>query len=286
MKNVWAAIFCLLLTVLGMQLFAQDEDSEEKRPWTDKAELGAVFTGGNSESSTFSFKNDYTYNWDNANFTFKMGGFRAESVTFTRFAVGTLTDFTVVEEETRQTTGEKYFLSLKYDRQIRKTLFWFTGLDWDRNEFAGIKNRYSGSAGLGNIWADSDERKFRTDYGVQYTREDLVFEKPGTDDSYASAIASYQFFQKVGKSSSFKQDFKANLNLDDTDDWRAELDNGFTTAITDMVALKVGLLFLFDNQPAFSQISLQNAEGEEVGKVAYELDELDTVFTTSLVINF
>lgn len=286
MKINWKGIFCLVLTLMGMLTFAQDEESEEKRAWSDKAELGAVFTGGNSESSTFSFKNDYTYGWDNANFTFKAGGFRAESVTFTRFAVGNPSDFQVIEEKTRETTGEKYFINLKYDRQINETFFWFTGLDWDRNEFAGIENRYSVNAGVGNIWVDSDRQKFRTDYGFQYTKEDLVFETVGSDDSYASAIASYKFFQKVGKNSDFKQDFKFNLNLDDTDDWRVELDNGFTTAISGMVALKVGLLLLFDNQPAFTEISLRDSDGNDIGNVAYELDDLDTVFTTSLVINF
>lgn len=274
--------FLTILFVCSAAMSFGQESEEEKRPWTNVTELSVASTSGNSEGTTYSFKNDYAYAWDNANFTFKLGGFRADSVTFNRFATGTLDDFVIVEEKDRETTAEKYFLNLKYDRQITEKFFWFTGLDWDRNEFAGIDNRYSASAGVGNIWVDADRQKFRTDYGIQYTKEDLIFEQPGFDDSYASAIASYKWFQAIGASSSFKQDFKFNLNLDDTDDWRMELDNGFTTSISDKVALKLGLLLLFDNQPAFTRVPLQNTDLS----VPLELDDLDTVFTTSLVINF
>lgn len=267
------------LFIISVSVFGQEE---EKRPWTNVAELSAVVTGGNSEATTYSFKNDYNYAWDSANFNFKIGGFRADSTTFSRFATGTADNFVIVEEKTTETTAEKYFMNLKYDRKINEKFFWFTGLDWDRNEFAGIDNRYALSAGVGNIWVDTDRRKFRTDYGIQYTKEDLIFEQPGFDDSYASAIASYKWFEAIGKNSTFTQDFKFNLNLDDTDDFRAELDNGFATAISSKVALKIGLLFLFDNQPAFTRIQLQNTDVF----VPLELDELDTVFTTSLVINF
>ena len=282
MKKVSLSMIVLVAWTMALPAFSQ-ESEEEKRPWTNVAELSAVFTGGNSESSTFSFKNDYAYAWDNANFTFKFGGFRAESVTFTRFAQGTVDNFTIVENKDREKTGENYFVALKYDKKITEKFFWFTGFNWDRNEFAGIKNRYSVSGGVGNIWLDTDRRKFRTDYGVQYTQEDLVFEQAGFDDTYASAVVSYSWFEAVGKNSAFKQDLKVNWNLDETDDWRAELDNGFTTSISEKVALKIGLLLLFDNQPAFATLPLLGADGVQV---PYELDDLDTVFTTSLVINF
>lgn len=281
MKRSTLLLVVLVAFLIVPPAFSQ-ESEEEKRPWTNVSELSLVYTGGNSKASTFSFKNDYAYAWDDANFTFKVGGFRADSVNFTRFATGTVDNFTIIEDEDRVKTGENYFAALKYDKNITDKFFWFTGFNWDRNEFAGIKNRYSVSGGVGNIWVDTDARKFRTDYGFQYTQEDLVFEQPGFDDSYASAIASYQWFEAVGKNSAFKQDFKFNLNLDETDDWRFDLDNSFTTSVSKSVALKIGLLLLYDNQPAFATLPLQGSELD----VPYELDNLDTVFTTSLVVNF
>jgi hypothetical protein len=53
------------------------------------------------------------------------------------------------------------------------------------------------------------------------------------------------------------------------------------------LALKVSLQFLYDNQPSFEELPLFDTAGVDTGTaVLAELDELDTVFTSSLVMSF
>ena len=54
-----------------------------------------------------------------------------------------------------------------------------------------------------------------------------------------------------------------------------------------MLALKVSLLWLYNNVPAFRQLELRPSAGEEpIGTVLQQLDELDTIFSVSLVVDF
>ena len=263
--------FFVVLAVLSWSVAAQDAE-EVARPWSNSLELGAAWTSGNTETNNFNFKNVYQYKFEKGIFSLKAGALRAETTDFTFRAVG---NEVVVEKETRQ-TDEKYSLNLKYEHEVSKKFFWFTGLDWEKNEFAGIKNRTSVSLGVGNVWADSERTKFRTDYGVQYTNEEAVFEPAGFDDSYGSIRVSYKLEQKIGANADFSQDFVASTNFDETSDFRVNLGNKLSTGITKKLALSVGLDFIYDHQPAVVP----------VGNLTHELEELDTVFTTSLVINF
>lgn len=289
MKRKIILTLLLLVWLLPCLVFSEEQKAPEQS-WKDSAELSIVQTGGNSESLTIGFKNLYEYKWTNALFTFKAGAIRAENTTFTRYVLETTGD--VIEEETTEKTAENYYLNGKYDRKISKNFFWYGGAGWNRNEFAGIENRYYVSGGVGNIWWDTEKRKFKTDYGVQYTKENPVFEPPNFDDAYAAARLSYNYFQKIFQASSFNQDFEWITNLEETSDFRASLLNSLTTALNSHISLKVGLDLFFDNEPAFEEIPEVNIDPATMARIPtgntfpYELDELDYLFTTALVITF
>lgn len=283
-KLIYTVIIMMAITCFAS---AAEEKEEPKRSFTDSAEFSLVQTGGNSEASTLGFKNLFQYKWTNALLTVKAGGIRVENTTFTRFALGTEGEYTVVEEKKTEKTAENYYLNGKYERNISAKLFWIAGAGWDRNEFAGIKSRYSAHGGVGNILIDSERRKFRFDYGLQYTKETPVLKTAGYDDSYAAFRLSYNYFQKIFTSSAFNQDFELITNLDETSDFRSSLMNSFSTSMNRHLALKVGLDLIYDNKPAFESIVLYDVDTlEQIGSVAYQLDELDYVFMTSFVITF
>ena len=269
-----------LLAIVSVMIFAQ-----ESKPWTNALDLSVVGTGGNSESSTLGFNNDYSYKWEKAGFNLKAGAIRVENTRYTRYAEGSLEDFTLFEESETIKTDEKFFLKSRYDHTMSEKTFWYFGLDWDRNEFAGIANRYAASSGVGNKWIDTESVKFSTSYGLVYTVEDPVFEPEGYDDRYASLKLSYVWLRNLGKNISFKQDFDLAVNLEETDDYRADLKNSLSTSLNQHLALKVGLDFAFDNQPAFQPVPLID-NGVTTGTVAFELDNLDYIFTTSLSIKY
>lgn len=278
MKNLW----WMLLPLGILPVFGQEEAA---KPWSNKTELSLVGTFGNSESQTLGFGNSFSYKKGPAEFTAKLNGIRAENTKVTRTAMEVGGGISVVEESVTEKTAEKYVAALKYQRKVLERLFWFSGLDWDRNEFAGISNRTGVSAGVGHVWKDADDHKFKTDYGFQYITETPVVEPEGYDDAYMAARVDADWMIKFTPNATFEQSLRTALNLDDSDDYRAALDNGLTVSMKSGLALKVGLQFLYDHQPGFSEIPWV-VDGIPSGTIPYQLDEWDTTFTTSLVIDF
>ena len=269
---------------------AQDKPSDTAGRFTDSAEFSYVATAGNSQTATLGFKNTLGRKWGKSAFELKAGGVRAQTTTRTRTAVGPdSTNFTVFESEDTALSAESYFLGGRYDRKLSLRVFWFGGGGWSRNRFSGIQNRYEAAGGVGNIWADSDRVKFRTDYALSYTREDDVVASPGVKDSFAGFRFSWKLERKIGDTTTYGNELILDENLDDTSDLRGNMVNSLAVSMTRRLALKISLQSLYDHQPAFREIDLLAPPppgGAKTGTVLDELDSLDTIFTASLVVNF
>ncbi len=248
------------------------------RSWAETAELSYVVTGGNAETSTLGFKNSFTKKWDGSNFELKTGAVRASSTT-TRFALGPSdTDFDVVKET--DLTAESYDLNGRYDRNIGDHAYWFAGAGWERNRFAGVENRASAAAGLGNRWADQDRLKYRTDYAVTYTKQDDVTEPPGFEATYAGFRLTSNLFLKLGPNGSYGNDTLVDENLKETTDLRVNMSNWVAVSMSNHLALKVNLQLLYDHQPAVRELDRVTALGGPV--VSKVLIDLDTLTRSSL----
>ena len=119
--------------------------------------------------------------------------------------------------------------------------------------------------------------------------------------SSSSAVGvpeTYDYLNKFTESVEFESRLVYDYNVDETDDWRAAWVNSLAVYMTKRLALKVALLLQYANSPA-----LADPQGivDDMGNPVYtipadptspqlmgspQLDELDTIFTTSLVINF
>jgi hypothetical protein len=286
MKVRSAVVPCLvLLALIATPVFAADAP---KLGWSDTAELSYVQTAGNSESSTFGFGNKLVRTWEKALFTFKAGGIRAESTAFARTASWIDDAHYRVDEKSLSTlTAENYFLNAQYDRKITERFFWNAGAGWDRNKFAGIENRYMAYAGVGNIWVDRDKVKFRTDYSATYTkRDDVVFDET-RKDKFAGFRFAWDYMHKFGSATTYTNTLALDDNLQETSDWRGDMVNSVAVAMSKNLALKASLRWLYANQPARVDVPLTNAlPPPEPQSVPVPLDKLDTIFTTSLVINW
>lgn len=287
--SITRAAFALLVAS-GSAMAQENPPPPPPDRWQDTAELSYVVTAGNSESNTLGFKDKLWRNWDKSAFVLNAGAVRSESTTTTSiFAVGTPHNFDVTEDRTTALAAESYYLNGRYDRKITDHFFWFGSVGWDRNRFAGIDNRYTGVGGVGNIWADSDRLKFRTDYAVTYTKQVDVVDNPNFDGTFLGARVSWNYLQMFGANTTFTNDLIFDDNLDDTADFRANMINGISVSMTKRLALKASLQWLYDNRPSFKEIDIFDLPppgGTKQGMVLVELKELDTIFTTSLVINF
>jgi len=264
-----------LLVLGGSAALADDENTG----WTDTAEFSFVATGGNSESTSLGFKNTLAREWDNSSVTFRAAGIRVETTTFTRTATGGV----VTETETTETTAEAYNVNGRYDRKISDRFFWYTGVGWDRNEPAGIENRYIAEGGVGNVWFDTDDVKFKTNYALTYTDQEDVFPVPGLEDTFIGARFAWDYMNKLGENTTYTNVLVLDDNLDETSDWRADMSNGLAVAMSEKLALKVGLKLLYDNEPA---IELIPDTLDPLNPVPFPLEELDTILLISLVVDF
>jgi hypothetical protein len=274
---------CLLTSVPGS---AQDPPPEKKLGWQNRAELALVLTAGNSETSTFGFRNRLSRIWTDAELSVEVAGLRTETATITATPVGTSADDFVLREESRsELTAENYLARAKYDRTLRPRLFAYGTGGWDRNVFAGIENRYNAAGGIGNIWYDREDFRLRTDYGISVTHQIPTI---GSETTFAGLRLSADLMRKLSASTTLTHLTIGEENLDDTDDFRLDSLTALAVAMTDHLALQVSLKFLFDNVPSFVEADLISPiTGLPVGiLVPVQADKLDTLFNVALVVNF
>lgn len=255
--------------------------------WFDEAELSLIATRGNSEATSFGLANRLERRWPRATFSFLVSALRAESTDTTRTAVGPAgDDYYVVETEDDRVDADRYRVGLGFEQTLRGRAYWNTGLGWERDRPAGIENRLTYGAGLGHLWVDTEERTFRTEYGLTVTDEEHV-DAPSLDDTYGGARLAARFRQKVGEHSEFVHETTFHDNLEDSSDYRAEMLNSIAVTMTERLALKVGLHWRYENEPSLEEVSREFPQGTPSGEtVLVPLDELDSAFSASLVVRF
>ncbi len=274
----------LALGLAGLGAGVRAEEPAKTDRWRDVADFSYVATAGNSEVSTLGFKNTLARAWGRSSFEVKAGAVRGESTTRTRAVVP---GPAIQESSTTELTAENYFVNGRYDRKITDRSFWYAGAGWDRNRPAGIQNRDSGAGGVGNIWIDEDRVKFRTDYALSYTSQEDVVKVPGADESFLGMRVSGKYLHKLGASTTYGNDLIVDGNLDETSDFRADMTNWVTVNMSGRLALKVSLQWLYDHEPSFESIADPGDLLPPSGPTASaQLDDLDTIFTASLVADF
>ena len=267
-------------------LFAEDPPKEG---WSDIAEFSYVATAGNSQVKTLGFKNLLKRTWANASFEVRAGAVRSESTTRSWTVQSVAGD--IDEESTTTLSAENYYLNGRYDRKITDRFFWFGGAGWERNRPAGVDSRYWGSGGVGNIWYDTDTRKFRTDYSITYTDQTDIVETPDFEYTFMGARFSWNFLQKFGTNTTYGNDFVVDENLNETSDYRGDMTNWVAVTMSQRLALKVSLQFLYDHVPAYAEAIDPGDPTIPIteftpGRDLVQLDSLDTIFTVSLVAKF
>ena len=275
------AVLVLLVPCAGSAM-AQDRELG----WSDTADFSLVATSGNSESFTLGAKNLLTRTWEKAKLELTVGLIRTETNDLDRFAVENRggSGFHVVEEDDRDTDPERYYFNALYARLISEKLYWYTGLDWERNRPSAVESRTIVSAGVGNLWFKTDKIEWRTDYGATYTDQE---DTNGETDSFGGVRLRSTYEHDFNDSTTLKNPLTLDESLDDRSDFRAEMLNELQVSMNKRLALKLGLRVKFDNRPAFEEVDgLSRVDHSFVKNVDAEKDGTDTIFTGSLVINF
>ena len=251
--------------------------------WTNSTELSFVSTSGNASASTLGLKSSLVGTGGQNTFAFELGGIRSETKVRKTTATGTLERFDLDETTTAQLTAESYFIRGRYDRAFDGNHV-FTGAGWDRNTFAGVRNRYAVVAGLGRTWSDGDTGHFKTDVGATYTIQKDVDPAPGADDSFGGVRVSVDALRHISESAQYASVLVTDANVRNTDDFRADWINSLSVSLSDRLAFKTSFQLLYDHQPALVNVPLFDPGGVETGTVLTPGQETDSVLTLALVI--
>lgn len=253
--------------------------------WSFTGKVTAVFTGGNSEASTFGLASTLRYREENFQFRFESGAVRTDSGIKERRAVGTDSVFVVEEETIWEKTAEAYYARARLDRDFDRGMLVFVGTDWLRNTFAGIDSRFLVALGAGNTWAETDDFTFKTDIGLTYTFQQDVVTNPFAKTNFPGVRASWNLMRQFTASTRLQSDLISDLNIDDTDDIRVDFKNALSIGINSTFAFEPSLQLVWRNLPALKQIDLFAPDGEDTGRtVRTPLRKLDTFFNVALVV--
>ncbi len=275
------------LIAIVLQVAPSHARDDREPGWYDTAEFSLISTTGNSEASTFGFKNTLERLWNNARLTVGLGGLNAESDAISRSAIGTPSRFEIRDTSVTSTTAENYYLRARYDRDISERLYWFAGLGWEQNEFTGFSSRTTAIAGTGNRWWSTAKGHFYSDYGLTYTEQDDLILNPATEGGSAGLGLGWDFLYNFNASTSYTNVLTVDQNLDESDDSRADMMHSLSVSMTEKIALKLSYRLLYDNLPALQSVALFDNTGVDTGtKVLTELGDWDTVLTAALVIKF
>lgn len=287
MRFQWFVAVGVLALLAVSPVVAEGDDTG----WSSTAEAGFVVTSGNSDTETLSFKDTTVRKWEGSSLSFKLGAIRSETTTTSRIAeqLVPLGPITIIETDSTATNAEAYYFSTRFDKEISEKFFWFAGAGWDQNKPSGIDSRVTAFAGVGNIWRDDDKVLFRTDYALSFTDQEDVVPTATSVNDYAGLRASWVYQHQLTESTRYSNDLIVDFNLDETDAWRADMINSVAVALSKKLALQVSLQHLYNNLPPSQLLTVVDGTGTPVvpaATVPFELDELDTIFSTSLVVNF
>jgi putative salt-induced outer membrane protein YdiY len=284
------AVAALVVVSIGILapvdvVHAQD-DAEKDLGWSFTADLAAVWTGGNSESSTYGLDALLLHKWTKSEIGFQAGGTQTESSLKTRTAVGTsVDDFMLNVDKKTEKTAEMFYARARYDYNISKRFYLLGGVDWLRNTFSGIDSRTLVGLGAGNTWSDNEKVRFMTNYAFTYTFQSEVVQNPFTKNEFPGVRVGYNLWWKLTTSTEFLSWIAVDWNLDNTDDVRIDFTNALPVSISEKLELKPSLQLLWRNDPALTEVGLYAPDGTPTGDtVLVPLEELDTFFTLALVV--
>ncbi|NPA57934.1 MAG: DUF481 domain-containing protein [Aquificae bacterium] len=232
----------------GVVLFAGFSAGEEAqdKDWKVHSELSYVKTSGNSDTEAFATKLEA--NWERTvNRLLGKGS------------------FFYGKSDGRETANKLYLLG-RWERLLTERLFAFVQGDYLKDKFSGYDYKTVWSAGLGYDIIKTDAHYLKGLAALGYTFSDY---KTGGTDSYTTGLAELDYTWKIMENLLFKQLLGYQVNLENTDIYFIKSDSSLQVKINANFALGIGYKVFYQNKPPTKDI-----------------DKTDTVFLTSLIVDF
>ena len=205
--------------------------------WTGKAELGVLFTDGNSESKSANAKLDMAHERDLWKHNFYVAALYGENGEFE--------------------TAERFELRYQLDRKITDRFSWFVGLRGEEDKFSGFGYQATLSTGATYKFIDNTATKFDGSLGIGYRRlqpqiliqtaAGQVLERiKGETDSEPVVTLGSNFEHSFTESTKITNKFLAESGSANT---AVQNDLSLQVSMSDKLALAVGLGVRYNSDP-------------------------------------
>jgi hypothetical protein len=241
---------------------------------------------GNSGTSTLGLKVEVKRLWPNATFGIAGSAVRAQADEPGRRAVGDPRSFEM-ESGPGVLKAAKYNASTGFDQKLSDRWGWQAGAEFDRDKFSGLKSRELALAGVRYLLANRKGLVVKTALAATLAHQTELVDDPITPNTFVGARLGVDAEKTLGANSTYVGGLAVDENLQDTDDLRLRFANALAVSMNKRLALQVGLLMLYDHQPALLEMPLFDRQGAPTGStVLGDAAKLDTTFTVSLVVSF
>jgi putative salt-induced outer membrane protein YdiY len=200
--------------------FVRAADAIPDKPWKNVTEASLVSTNGNSRTSSTSGKNTFTYGWPNPTLELVAGGLGSKS--------------------NGVNTAEQYFASEKVSYKVTDRNYVFEKYQWDKDRFAGIRNRHDMGAGLGRELMKTAKDLIIGELGGGYVSEERINQKT---NGFASGRAYGKYTRTISETASFSQDAEYLHNFENGDDFRVKTETSLLAALSAHLSLKVSYVW-------------------------------------------
>jgi putative salt-induced outer membrane protein YdiY len=252
--------------------------------WYSSTDLSFVMQRGNSKTLNAGVNANLTRQWLRTAWKTTGSFVRNDVSDPSRIAVGSVTNFATDFGPT-VTKSEKIFANTDLERRVTERFFWNVASSFERDQFAGLDSRILGAAGIGYLWQKPDNSgKFRLGLAGTYTAQSETVDDPETEDEFAGVRFTADGEKRFGdrQQNTFVSTLIVDENVQDTEDLRFNWQNSLAVAMSQRLALKMGVQLAFDNQPQLVEFDLIGTPL----KVEAPAEKLDLGVTVSLVINF
>lgn len=237
-----AAAVVLLVAAL---LAASPATAQEDNAWSGTLGLSFVTTSGNSDTTTLGLdlglkRTPDPWGWE-------------------------LAAFFLRSEQDGETTAERYGGSLRADRKLDERWSLFGSLSADHDAFAGYDLRGIVASGGTYHALLGPVHELSFDAGLTWTTEDLV---AAEDRDFLGGMLGLSWAWHPRKGTTLGERLVWYPDFDETSDWRLTSETSLQAALSERLALKVGYLVRYDNEPVPG------------------FDTTDTTTTISLVVGF
>lgn len=236
----------IIFTMIFFMFLAAPVFADDK-PLSNETELSYINTNGNTETTTLKAKN--TLKWQA---TEQLGVLWLASALY--------------GESDDVRNAEQYATELRTNYLLTEKFYTSLLGGWMQDKFAGIDDKYYVGLACGYFVFDGPKHFLNFEAGARYVDEEYI------DDTYeefaqGNILGRYEYaFTEKNK---FTQTVNYAIDFEEGKSYEVESETAVVCALTDIISLKAAYEVKYVNRP-----------------VPSTLDRTDTIFSTSIIINY